>query len=40
MIILLQVYLVLEAVCLNRYFFVPVSDEILELEEKDLGILR
>ena len=35
-----QVSLLLELVWLNLCFVVPASDEILELEEEEVGVLR
>ena len=37
---MLQVSLLLEVVWLNGFVFVPVSDDILELEEKEVGVWR
>ena len=37
---MIQVSLLLEVVCLNGCFVVPISDDILELVEKEVGVWR
>ena len=40
MMVLLQVSLLLELIWLNGCVVVPVSDDTLELEEKEVGVWR
>ena len=40
MMIMIQVSLLLEVLWLNGCFVVPVSDEVLELEDKGVGVWR
>ena len=38
MMILLQVSLLLEVILLNIFFVVPVSDDLLDMEENEAGV--